>query len=257
MKTGKKYIPSRNRADLAAKEREREERGKKLEELKQHALQAQRFREQQDHERRRHIEQLRMKDMDRRQQVEERRKEIEKSELERKEAIIAKNKERDLRLVNQRKNSRSNMEFAFGSSAPRMMEPRVDSGSGYWGTRSVSGQTMFERSSPSQERDATDNLRSKRTTSAQGLNVTTEGEDGALSPGVLTAHRRRTDLVPTIVMSRTERGAASPATPGSRHRSPGRAVSMSRIDMLSVPRQHGKHVTSVSVSPSKAGLSPH
>ena len=99
------------------------------------ALNAQRFREQQDQERRRHIEQLRMKDMDRRQQVEERRKEIEKFELERKEAIIAKNKERDLRLVNQRKNSRSNMEFAFGSSAPRMMEPRVDSGSGYWGTR--------------------------------------------------------------------------------------------------------------------------
>ena len=60
--------------------------------------------------------------------------------------------------------------------------------------------------------------------------------------------------MPTIVMSRTERGTA---TPGSRHRSPGRAVSMSRIDVLSVPRQHGKHVTSVSVSPSKAGLSPH
>ena len=34
---------------------------------------------------------------------------------------------------------------------------------------------MFERSSTSQERDATDNLRSKRTASAQGLNVTTEG----------------------------------------------------------------------------------
>merc|ERR1719510_1238672 len=195
MKTGKKYIPSRSRADLAAKEREREERvrrlkemqeedrRKKLEELKNHALNAQRFREQQDQERRRHIEQLRMKDMDRRLQVEERRREIEKSELERKEAIIAKNKERDLRLVNQRKNSRSNMEFAFGSSAPRMMEPRVDSGSGYWGTRSVSGQTMFERSSTSQERDVTDNLRSKRTTSAQGLNVTTE-EPGWRTPGV-------------------------------------------------------------------------
>jgi len=248
LKTGKKYIPSRNqqtsqiwftfddaenqesRADLATKEREREERvrrlkemqeedrRKKLEELKQHALQAQKFREHQDFERRRHIEQLRMKDMDRRLQVEERRKEIEKSELERKEAIIAKNKERDMRLVTQRKNSRSNIEFAFGSSAPRMMEPRVDSGSGYWGTRSVSGQTMFERSSTSQERDVTDNFRSKRTASAQGLNVSTEGEDGALSPGVLTAHRRRTDLLPTIVMSRTERGGGS--TPGSRHRSP-------------------------------------
>ena len=34
---------------------------------------------------------------------------------------------------------------------------------------------MFERSSTSQERDVTDNLRSKRTASAQGLNVTTEG----------------------------------------------------------------------------------
>ena len=99
------------------------------------ALNAQKFREQQDFERRRHIEQLRMKDMDRRMQVEERRKEIEKSELERKEAIIAKNKERDLRLSTQRKNSRSNIEFAFGSSAPRMMEPRVDSNNGYWGTR--------------------------------------------------------------------------------------------------------------------------
>jgi len=272
MKTGKKYIPSRSRADLATKEREREERvrrlkemqeedrRRKLEELKQHALQAQKFREQQDLERRRHIETLRMKDMDRRMQVEERRKEIEKSELERKEAIIAKNKERDQRLISQRKNSRSNIEFAFGSSAPRMMEPRVDSASGYWGTRratssihlhSASGQTMFERSSTSQERDSADNnLRSKRTASAQGLNVATEGEDGALSPGVLTAHRRRTDLVPTIVMSRTERGGCT--TPGSRHRSPGRAVSMSRIDLLSLPRQQAKHVTSVSVSPSKS-----
>ena len=37
---------------------------------------------------------------------------------------------------------------------------------------------MFERSSTSQERDVTDNLRSKRTTSAQGLNVTTEGRTG-------------------------------------------------------------------------------
>ena len=76
-----------------------------------------------------------MKDMDRRQAVEERRRELEKTELERKEAIIQKNKERESRLETQRRSSRSNMEFAFGSSAPRMMEPRVDSASGYWGTR--------------------------------------------------------------------------------------------------------------------------
>ena len=158
-------ILSSGRADLAAREKEREERvrrlreqqeddrRRKLEELKQHvsiyikfydfcilffslqALQAQKFREQQELERRRHIESLRMKDMDRRQQVEERRKEIEKSELDRKEAIIQKNRERDSRLENQRRSSRSNIDFAFGSSAPRMMEPRVDSASGYWGTR--------------------------------------------------------------------------------------------------------------------------
>ena len=73
--------------------------------------------------------------MDRRQAVEDRRREIEKSELERKEAIIAKNKERETRLESQRRNSRSNIEFAFGSSAPRMMEPRIDSSSGYWGSR--------------------------------------------------------------------------------------------------------------------------
>ena len=61
------------------------------------ALQAQKFREQQELERRRHIEQLRTKDMDRRQAVEERRKELETKELERKEAIIAKNRERETR----------------------------------------------------------------------------------------------------------------------------------------------------------------
>jgi len=257
-KSGKKYIPNRNqisqiwfaeddadslesRADIAAKEKEREERvrrlkeqqeddrRKKLEELKQHALHAQKFREQQEIERRRHIEQLRMKDMDRRLQVEERRKEIEKSELERKEAIIQKNKERETRLENQRRSSRSNIDFAFGSSAPRMMEPRVDSASGYWGTRSVSGQTMFERSNVSMEREVgASDLRSKRTASAHGLNMSTDGEDGVLSPNI-TAHRRRTDLVPTIVMPRPDRQPGH-VTPGSRHRSPGRTMSMSRID---------------------------
>ena len=57
------------------------------------------------------------------------------------------------------------------------------------------------------------------------------GDDstGVLSPAGLTAHRRRTDLVPTIVMPRAMSGA--PATPGSRHRSPGMmSVSMSRLN---------------------------
>merc|ERR1719228_52096 len=107
--------------------------------------------------------------MDRRQQVEERRREIEKAENERREAILAKNKERSHMLESQRKNSRSNIEFAFGSSAPRMLEPRIDSSSsGYWGSRSTIGPGLFDRRSA--ERETGQDARVvKRTTSAHGL----------------------------------------------------------------------------------------
>merc|ERR550525_1580414 len=170
------------------REAQEEERRRKLEELKQHAQQAQKFREQQEELRRRHIDELRSKDMDRRAQVEERRRDIEKSEQERREAILARNKERESRLESQRRNSRGNIEFAFGSSAPRLVEPRVDSASGYWGSRS--GQPQ------SQEREPTD-LRTKRTASAQGLDRSNEGlsrENSSSSrPGsALSAHNRTT-----------------------------------------------------------------
>merc|ERR1719370_806954 len=213
----------RSRAESAAREKEREERvrrirdaqeeerRRKLEELKQHAQQAQKFREQQEEIRRRHIDELRSKDMDRRAQVEERRRDIEKSEQERREAILARNKERESRLETQRRSSRGNIEFAFGSSAPRLVEPRVDSASGYWGSRS--GQPQ------SQEREPTD-LRSKRTASAQGLDRSNEGdENGLTSVGTPnTAHRRRTDLVPTLTMRREDNPSSGAATP---RRSPG------------------------------------
>jgi len=274
-KSGKKSVPNRNgegRADVSAKEKEREDkvrkireqqeddRKRKLEELKQHALQAQKFREVQENERRRHIDELRSKDMDRRQQVEERRKEIERSELERREAILSKNREREGRLETQRKNSRGNIEFAFGSSAPRLIEPRIDSSSGYWGSRSVNGPGMFERSQRSAERDvAGGDFKAKRTASAQGLDRSTEGEEnGIINSSVQTAHRRRTDLVPTIVMSRSD-GMSRSGTP-SKHRSPGRAVSMSRIDQLSQPRQPrlvqhaSNHPTNISPSKSMSHL---
>merc|ERR1719356_1321225 len=189
---------------------------------RQHALQAQKFREQQENERRRHIDELRSKDMDRRQQVEERRKEIERSELERREAILAKNRDRETRLETQRKNSRGNIDFAFGSSAPRLIEPRIDSSSGYWGSRSVSGAGMFERSQRSAERElGGGDFKPKRTASAQGLDRSTEGdENGIINNTSQTAHRRRTDLVPTIVMSRSD-GMSRSATPSTKHRSPG------------------------------------
>jgi hypothetical protein len=43
-------------------------------------------------ERRRHIEEHRNRDMDKRHQVEDRRREIEKAEQERREAILSRNK---------------------------------------------------------------------------------------------------------------------------------------------------------------------
>jgi len=52
---------------------------------------AQKFREQQELERRRHIEELRFRDEDKRSQVEERRKAIENAEQERRDALLKKN----------------------------------------------------------------------------------------------------------------------------------------------------------------------
>jgi len=202
------------RAELAMKEREREDRirrikeqqeedrRKKLVELKQHAMSAQKFREQQENERRQHIENRRTWDMDRRAQVEERRREIERTEQERREAILSKNKERDQRLA-ERRSSRGNIEFAFGSSAPRMAEQRD---SAYWGSRSV-----YERRSAEREVE----MKGKRTSSAQGLDRSHEGDENGLWPSSSAsygAHRRRTDLIPTILMGRDTRGSV-PTTP--------------------------------------------
>jgi len=84
-------------------------------------------------------------------------------------------------------------------------------------------------------------------------------ENGIISGSGHTAHRRRTDLVPTIVMARND-GMSRSGTPSTKHRSPGRAVSMSRIDQLSQPRQPrlaphaSNHPTNISPSKSMSHL---
>uniref|UniRef100_A0A0A9ZBS2 Reticulocyte-binding protein 2 a n=1 Tax=Lygus hesperus TaxID=30085 RepID=A0A0A9ZBS2_LYGHE len=118
------------------KEKQNEERQRKLDELKQQALAAQKFREQKEEERRRRLEELRLRDTDRRHQVEERKRQIWEAERDRREAILRKNQEREARIESKRKNERSSMVFAFGSSTPRMLEPS-DAGTSYWATRSV------------------------------------------------------------------------------------------------------------------------
>ena len=65
------------------------------------------------------------------------------------------------------------------------------------------------------------------------MTLTPSGDCDGLIPGTpSSAHRRRTDLVPTLTMRREDREGGLP-TP---RRSPGRAVSMSRLEQLARPR---------------------
>ncbi|XP_015120890.1 ensconsin isoform X17 [Diachasma alloeum] len=157
------------------RERQNEERQRKLEELRNQALAAQRFREQREEERRRRIDELRSRDMDRRTQVEERKRLIWEAERERREAILRKNQEREARIEAKKKNERSHIVFAFGSSTPRMLEPADTGGSSFWGTRRATSTTnvmMFPAAQPltrrSSEREL-DGGSKKRATSAGGL----------------------------------------------------------------------------------------
>lgn len=73
------------------KDRQNEERQRKLEELKNQAVAAQKYREQKEDERKRRMEDLRHKELDRKQQVDERKKAIMDAERERREYILRKN----------------------------------------------------------------------------------------------------------------------------------------------------------------------
>lgn len=93
-----------------------------MEDLKAQAMATQKFREQKEEERRKRIDDIKCRDNDKRSQVEERKKAIWEAEKERREYILRKNLERDQRLESKRKNERSQIAFAFGSSTPRMLD---------------------------------------------------------------------------------------------------------------------------------------
>ncbi|XP_055637078.1 uncharacterized protein LOC129775886 isoform X32 [Toxorhynchites rutilus septentrionalis] len=162
------------------KERQNEERQRKLEELKAQALAAQKFREQKEEERRRRMDDLRRRENDRRSQVEERRRAIQEADNERRQYILQKNQERDQRMETKRRNERSSIQFAFGSSTPRMIDTS-DSGmcSSLWAHRratsitnvAYTGAPLTRRSS---ERELTDGSSKKRATSASGLDRSTD-----------------------------------------------------------------------------------
>ncbi|XP_044741351.1 ensconsin isoform X5 [Chrysoperla carnea] len=216
------------------RDRQNEERLRKLNEIKQQALQAQKIREQKEEERRRRIEEMRARDQDRRALVEERKKQIEDVERDRREYILRKNQEREERLKSKQRNERCSPVFAFGSSTPRMLEPADTGGSSFWTNRRATSTTnmMFAGlpiSRRSSERDVDGSK--KRATSAGGLDrdppedfrMSTSmyevfhwhtpspstgsrpAQDDADSNNVQTpigynnrVARRRTDLMPTI-----------------------------------------------------------
>ncbi|GAB0092932.1 hypothetical protein DMENIID0001_079840 [Sergentomyia squamirostris] len=291
------------------RERQNEERQRKLEELKAQALAAQRFREQKEEERRKRLEESRMRDSDRRSQVEERKKAIQEAERERREYLLRKNQEREIRFEAKRRNERSSIVFAFGSSTPRLLDPGemgTVSPSQFWNHRratsisniAYSGAPLTRRSSERELNEAP----KKRATSATALDRQREDnhrtsnsmyevfnwgyanderrprkklqlsiagpsinidEPGSYDSnhdgtGIVTTNdspsvsyrsvaRRKTDLMPTVPSPRDGINYGSRSSLGSHTpRSPGRAVSMTRLDQLARPvRRNGEHISAI------------
>ncbi|XP_074098954.1 uncharacterized protein LOC141527399 isoform X14 [Cotesia typhae] len=201
-----------DRAKLV-RERQNEERQRKLEELKMQALSAQKFREQRDEERRRRIDELRLRDSDRRTQVEERKRMIWEAERERREAILRKNQEREARIEAKKKNERSHIVFAFGSSTPRMLEPADTGGSSYWATRRATSTTnvmMFPAAQPLTRRSSERELdgSKKRATSAGGLDRK-PGEDMRMSSSMYEVFNWNSSPDPCLTHVKNKRASLS------------------------------------------------
>ncbi|XP_054733980.1 uncharacterized abhydrolase domain-containing protein DDB_G0269086 isoform X6 [Anastrepha obliqua] len=247
----RKVCKDRDEKLKLARERQNEERQRKIEELKAQAEAAQRYREQKEEERRRRIEEIRQRDTEKRHQVEERKRAITEAEKERREYILRKNQERESRLET-KKGPRSTVAFAFGSSTPRLLEPDFGlvSPSTYLGHRrstsitNVTGASLSRRSS---ERELTDSGAKKRATSAGG---TDRHEDDSVDSHATqivfrSVARRKTDLMPTIPSPR-DGHYGSRSSLSHTPRTPGRAFSMSRLDQLAQPiRRNGEHIRAI------------
>ncbi|CAB3367378.1 Hypothetical predicted protein [Cloeon dipterum] len=164
------------------REKQIEERARKLEELKQQAIAAQKYREQKEFERRQRIDEMRSKDSERRNQVEERKRQLWEAEQEKRETILKKAQEREARFQAKRRNERSSIVFAFGSSTPRMLEPV--SSTSFWGRRAAStinvgysGAPLTRRMSE-RELNVDSNYKKQRATSAHALHRKPEDSDG-------------------------------------------------------------------------------
>ncbi|KRF83957.1 ensconsin isoform X8 [Drosophila virilis] len=210
-----------------ARDRQNEERQKKIEELRAQAEAAQKYREQKEEERRRRIEEIRVRDTEKRHQVEERKKAIIEAEKERREFILKKNQERESRIETKRRD-RNSIAFAFGSSTPRLLDVPADYGlvspSTFWSQRrstsisNVAGASLSRRSS---ERELADSGAKKRASSSTDRHDE-DNVDTTQNMMFRSVYRRKTDLMPTIPSPRDghygSRSSLSttPRTPGSR-----------------------------------------
>ncbi|XP_064488195.1 ensconsin-like isoform X2 [Ornithodoros turicata] len=249
---------SREERIRMVKERQEEERTRRLQEFQLSAQAAQQYREQQEEERRRRIEELRQRDQERRQQVEERKRLIWEAEHERKEAVLRRSMDRDTKVEARRNANRMSTSFAFGSSTPRTFDLDL-------ATMGASGSSILMSATNSRRPEERDfEACKKRAASSYNLCQAGEGSCEADSGSQRTAHfadsafvspttggwlvgsgvtvgddpmtrsmivqgnhssssnirgRRKTDLMPVIPWNR---GGATP----SRSRSPGTSSSM-------------------------------
>ena len=138
------------------------------------AMQQQKFREQQETERRKRLEEQRARDHDKFVQVEERRKAIEYAEKERRTALLKKNQEREDKIIAKKKSSLKETQFAFGSCTPRMGYPVARTDSVTEVARSSSSmmmsQSMYsQRQSADRESSSSGTTMAQRATSVHGL----------------------------------------------------------------------------------------
>ncbi|KAL1419366.1 hypothetical protein MTO96_005440 [Rhipicephalus appendiculatus] len=162
------------------KERQEEQRARRLQELEQQAQAAQHYREQLEEERRRRIEEMRQRDHERRLQVEERKRLIWEADHERKEAMLKRNMERESKLDARRSTAnRMSMSFAFGSSTPRTFDLDL-------ATMSSAGAPVLMSAAPqrkSEERDFESSR--KRAASAYNLCQAADQTDSPPAQGAV------------------------------------------------------------------------
>ncbi|XP_075162591.1 MAP7 domain containing protein ensconsin isoform X10 [Haematobia irritans] len=239
-----------------ARERQNEERQRKIEELKAQAEAAQRYREQKEEERRRRIDEIRQRDSEKRTQVEERKKAIMEAEKERREYILRKNMERESR-IEVKKRERNSIGYAFGSSTPRLLEPAdfgMVSSSTFLGQRrstsisNVAGASLSRRSS---ERELNDCGSKKRATSASGTDRHEGSRSGTVTPGGHTTSRPGSAMSTSTTMS-TSGFINRRSMPAARKPRPasiaGTVVSVDEINKLK--KENKPPVKNSSISPS-------